>query len=86
MIGVFDLNTGTYTDYTLSPRDAVIAAYAQREKRNFNTWTYDQYRDLVQVIDSTKAGLTCVTCGNQAVLCRADQIDTEVLHDYEVEQ
>ena len=31
MIAVLDLNTGTYTDYVLSPFEAVVAAYAQKE-------------------------------------------------------
>lgn len=68
MISVFDMNTGTYTDYTLSPFDAVVAAYAQREKRNWETWTYGQYHPLVTITESVKPDIVVVTCGNQSVL------------------
>lgn len=54
MIAVFDLNTATYTDYTLSPFDAVVAAYAQRERKDFNTWSYRQYHSLVTIAPSSR--------------------------------
>lgn len=61
MTSIFDMNTGTYTDYSLSPFDGVIAAYAQREKRNFNTWTYDQYASLVTMAESVRPDVVVVT-------------------------
>lgn len=70
MIAVLDLNTGTYTDYCLPPFEAVVAAYAQREAKNYNTWTYDQYHKLVTIVDTCKAETVCVTCGNQSTLAR----------------
>lgn len=71
MTSVFDMNTGTYTDYTLSPTEAVIAAYAQREKKDWNTWNYEKYRPLLRVGQSTKPGIVVVSCGNQSCLANA---------------
>lgn len=85
MISVLDMNTGTYTDYSLSPHDAVIAAYAQREKRNFNTWTYGKYASLVTISESIKPDVVCVTCGNQTCLARKGNEHNEYQHDYEID-
>lgn len=80
MTSVFDLRTATYTDYTLSPREAVIAAYAQREKRDFNTWLYgDTYGHLVTIADSSKPGLVCVSCGNQSCLAFRGKVDQDCI-------
>jgi len=71
MISVFDMKTATYTDYTLSPVEAVIAAYAQRERRDWSTWTYSQYRDKVTISESNVVdGLVIVTCGNQTCISK----------------
>lgn len=83
MTAVFDMNTGTYTDYTLSPFDAVVAAYAQREKRNYNTWTYDEYHGLVTMAESIKPNVVVVTCGNQSALARKGRERTYHYHDWE---
>ena len=83
MTNVLDLTTGLYTLYTLGPRDAVIAAYAQNEQRNYNTWTYDQYRKLVTVSESIKPGVTVVTCGNQSCLSRTGFEDVYSAQEYE---
>ena len=68
MTAVFDLNTGTYTDYMLPPMEAVAAAYAQRELRDWNTWDYAKYRGMVTEKASIKPGVRIVTCGNQSAL------------------
>lgn len=36
-------------EYSATPRSAVIAAYAQNEKKDFNTWDYAKYDALVKV-------------------------------------
>ena len=86
MTSVLDLNTGTFTDYTLSPWEAVRAAYAQREKHNFNTWTYAQYDSLVTVSDCFKPGIVCVTCGNQSALARKGDERKSMFHSWEAEK
>ena len=73
MTSVFDLNAGEYSFYSLAPIEAVVAAYAQREKRDFNTWDYSRYRSLVTVADSSKSGFSVVTCGNQTCLFAKDR-------------
>ena len=57
---VMDLRTGEFRVYLLPPLDAVIAAYAQVERGDYNTWNYSQYRPLV-----VRAG-RCLSCGNQS--------------------
>lgn len=84
MTSVLDLNTGTFTDYTLPPVEAVTAAYAQREKHNFNTWEYDKYQKLVTISDSIKPGVTVVSLGNQSTLSQAGKEHSYPLNDYEV--
>lgn len=42
MNAVFNLATGKYQAiYTLNPREAVIAAYAQCTMKDWNTWEYE---------------------------------------------
>jgi hypothetical protein len=66
---VIDLNTGEFAEYTLGPFQAVIAAYAQRERRDWSTWDYStKYGHLVKVADSAKPGWEVITCGNQSTL------------------
>ena len=46
MTNVYHVDTETAYAYTLSPDQAVIAAYEQQACGNWNTWTYrnpDQY-------------------------------------------
>ena len=86
MTSVFDMKTGTYTDYTLSPFDAVVAAYAQREKNEYNTWLYQVYHDRVTVCDSCTNGVVVVTCGNQSALAAKGKEREYHNHDYEVER
>ena len=65
---VLDLNTGEVTVYTCGPFQAVIAAYAQRERRDWNTWDYStRYGHLVTRAES-RAGFETITCGNQSTL------------------
>lgn len=47
---VTDLRTGKIVgSWCLSPRQAVIAAYAQRERKDYNTWEYEErYASLVR--------------------------------------
>lgn len=44
---VYNLRTGEVREYTLPPRHAVVAAYAQAHG-DFNTWEYAKYKDLVE--------------------------------------
>ena len=59
MVTVTNLDTQNTRDYTCSPREAVIASFAQAEKNDYNTWDYkERYDHLVT------EGETHVTCGN----------------------
>lgn len=49
MTNVLDLSTGNWLSFSCSPREAVIAAYAQ-SKGDFNTWDYTKYNS--QVVES----------------------------------
>jgi hypothetical protein len=84
MTNVLNLNTGNWTLYTLSPVEAVIAAYAQHEKRNFNTWEYGKYAHLVSIEPSVKSRTSVVTCGSQSCLCAIGNENVYPLQDYEV--
>jgi hypothetical protein len=60
---VRNLRTGEERHYSLLPRDAVIAAFAQGTEHDFNTWTYERaYGHRVQHGDRT------VACGDWAAL------------------
>lgn len=51
VVRVFDLVKGEYVaDYVgISPKNALIAAYAQFKKKDFNTWDYEKrYGHLVE--------------------------------------
>ena len=65
---VMDLRTGDTATYTLCPFDAVRAAHAQIERRDFNTWNYHNYNHLIKVGRSAKDGHSIVTCGEQSAL------------------
>ncbi len=84
MTNVLNLNTGRWTLFTLSPVDAVIAAYAQNEKLDFNTWTYDRYAHMVKIFPSIKPDTSVVTCGNQSCLSIIGQERIYPLQEYEV--
>lgn len=61
-VTIMNLATGKTADYTCSPREAVIAAYAQA-RGDHNTWDYaTRYGHLVTVSTS---GHT-VSCGDFA--------------------
>lgn len=76
---VMDLRTGEVREYLLSPRDAVAAAFEQAERKNWNTWDYEN--DGVTVAPCSKRpDLEVVTKGNQSTLCVkgwADKVPTE---------
>lgn len=42
VVTVMNLRTGEKQEFTCSPQEAVIAAYAQGEKHDFNTWDYQK--------------------------------------------
>ncbi len=59
---VQNLATGVIIDYSCSPEDAVIAAYAQ-ERKDWNTWNYrKKYSNLIE------RGKVSVLCGDWAAL------------------
>jgi len=41
MTDVTNTKTKTVLTYSLPPNEAVVAAFQQEVKRNFNTWSYD---------------------------------------------
>jgi len=62
MTTVHNLRTGAEQAYSCTPREAVIAAYAQ-ERGDWNTWNYAAtYGDMV-----TTGGYS-VACGDWAAL------------------
>lgn len=62
---VFNLKTGEFiATYTLKPKNAVKAAYAQFIMRDFNTWNYAKYDDKVV------SGNLSVSCGDFAALIK----------------
>ena len=69
MTTVMDLRTGEFTTFSLSPKEAVVAAYAQAERKDWNTWGYEnRYAGMVKVAPSARRGVLCITCGNQTCL------------------
>ena len=62
---VFNLKTGEFiATYTLKPKQAVRAAYAQFTMHDFNTWYYAKYDDKVV------SGNLSVNCGDSAAMIR----------------
>ena len=57
MIGVFDMAKGDYVAWyssKISPKRALINAYAQLKKKDFSTWLYEErYGHLVEENDET---------------------------------
>ena len=47
MITVFNLCDNSQQYYTCSPKEAVVAAYAQK-LGDFNTWDYKKYNNLIE--------------------------------------
>lgn len=68
MTKVMDLRTGEVREYSLSPKDAVVAAFEQVERKNFNTWTYKS-EGVVVATCQKRPDLEVVTKGNQSALC-----------------
>ena len=64
MVKVMDLRTGEYVaEYTCSPKEAVVCAFAQLDHKDFNTWRYDErYGVLVE------EGKVCFLCGDYCAL------------------
>jgi len=64
MVSVYNLSTGgKVAEYTCSPREAVISAYAQFEKHDRNTWDYEnQYGSLVV------EGKLTIACGDYCTM------------------
>ena len=57
MVTVMNLETGDKQQFTCSPREACIAAYAQ-SMNDYSTWLYKRYSSLVEENSLT------VLCGN----------------------
>ena len=55
-------------NYSLPPEKAVIVAYYQIEKHNFNTWEYDFSEEKLCYGKNHKA----VCCGNMAAILRRE--------------
>ena len=68
MITIFNLATQERKDYSCTPRQAVIAAFAQ-EKGDFNTWQYEErYGTRVQ------EGKHTFLCGDWSALKASDEL------------
>ncbi len=64
---VMDLRVGRYVGkWSLHPREAVIAAFAQLEKKDWNTWDYEKHYSA-----SVVYGLYSVRVEDYAALCGA---------------
>ena len=62
MTRVMDLRTGEYVaTYSCSPEDAVRAAFAQLDRKDFNTWDYEKRYLVVH-------GRRSVSCGDFCAL------------------
>jgi predicted nucleic acid-binding protein len=61
---VFNLATGEEVYYSLPPEDAVIVAYLQHEKGDYNTWDYDLEAYRPQIVK----GQWSVSMGNWAAV------------------
>jgi hypothetical protein len=63
-VTIYNLNTSQKAGiYICNPRDAVMAAYAQNEHKDFNTWAYERrYGSLVRY------GKYTISCGDYCVL------------------
>ena len=59
-VTVMNLITGDTQDYTCTPREAVVAAFAQ-SKKDWNTWDYKKRYDAL-VLESEKT----IGCGDFA--------------------
>ena len=60
---VLNLDTGKHTVYSLSPEDAVVAAYEQ-SRGNYNTWQYPAFADHPEA----RRGQYSVSCGDFTAL------------------
>lgn len=70
MVKVFNLALGEYVaEYTCTPREAVIAAHAQLDHKDFNTWDYEKrYGHLV------KQGQFSVNVGDYSAITKQTPI------------
>lgn len=59
---VLNLSTSEEIIYLLPPKEAVVCAFMQYAKKNFNTWDYD-----FSIAKVSKSGVT-VYCGDFAAL------------------
>lgn len=94
MAQVFDLTRGCYIHYTLSPKEAVLAAHQQYDRKNFNTWTYGysahapiHYKTIKRHVGKDSDNIeeiTLVSCGNFSCLCRHDEVNKVIPQDYEL--
>ena len=63
MTTVINLATGEEVVFDLAPREAVIAAYAQFERRDMNWWSYgNKFEKFVT------QGKHSIACGNWAAI------------------
>ena len=65
MTKVINLSTGMEAFYSLSPMEAVNAAYEQFERKNWNFWTYPKAAEHAKV---TKSGKCCYRGDWSAIL------------------
>ena len=62
MTKVMDLRTGEYVaEYSCTPKEAVRAAFAQFDRKDFNTWQYAERYPITRNKHS-------VTCGDYTAL------------------
>lgn len=61
---VMNLSTCEKIGYSLEPIEAVVAAYAQNTRHDYNTWNYHKYVGLVV------SGEITVACGDWCALLR----------------
>lgn len=63
---VLNLSTQQELIYTCTPIEAVMAAYAQVEKKDYNTWDY-----YVRYADLVVSGKHSVSCGDWCALLQS---------------
>lgn len=63
---VLNLATGEEILYSIPPERAVVAAYEQFARKNWNTWGYPEPGDHPQYVRTPK----CHTCGDFTALAQ----------------
>jgi len=67
MTTVHNLRTGQTAEYSVGPQAAVMAAHAQFDRHDWNTWEYEQhYANQVGVTASHAPGQRTWICGDWA--------------------